>query len=137
MAIFEFGTDDIIMCALYQRQLNGEKSPKVTYNQVEKFKKRICSVLDEYKVNYKIFDGSVRVPNSSNDPEFYKEYLEIKVLKDDYRKIYTFNKSFKISTISDRINLFIPTYIQGFLTPTGFEEDLDIAELKSETQPGQ
>lgn len=135
MALYNFGTEDIIIFALYQRQLHGEKNPKVTFEQVERYKKHICKDLADYSVSYSIFEGSSRTTNSSNNAILNNE-LSIKVKKDYQNQVYTFDGSYKTSLIRNRILYFIPTYIHAFLTPDGFENDLGIDDLKHEDQPG-
>lgn len=136
MALYYFGTEDIIIFALYQRQLHGEKDPKVTFEQVERYKKHICKDLRDYSVRYSIFEGASRTTNSSSNIEFFNKELSIKVKKDFQNQVYTFDGSYKTSLVKNRIIYFIPTYIQAFLTPDGFEKDLGIDELKHEDQPG-
>lgn len=132
MAHYDIGYDDFAYYALFLKAYKT-RNPKISYDQIEKYVKRIRTDLDSYNVDYSIMNGESTFSDISLQPSVTERAKKIKLVKDPERRLYSLNIN-DYEALTAKINSTIPFFIRSFFEPKGFAELLGLEEPNNQLE---
>lgn len=132
MAHYNIGYDDIIYYALYLKECRTN-NPKISYDKIENYVKKIKVDLDSYNVDYTIMKGESEFTDLSIEPSIVERAKKIKLVKDSGRGLYSLNIQ-DSEALQVRLNSTIPYYIRSFFEPKGYAEVLGLNEQDNQPE---
>lgn len=136
MEPLKIGKEDLIYHAFYLvKSRTNATAPSLSYDQINRYIDGIKAGLDEFNMNYQIFDGATPIgPNKGFKPEVYRQIQSLYLINDKQNKRYCLPSDVDESILYVRTSCIAPLFLRGYLEPIGYEEILNLKKSKESEQ---
>ena len=138
MEPLRIGTEDLIYHAFYLiKSRTKAVSPSLSYAQVNKYIEDVKAGLDQYNINYEIFNGATKISaNKGFRQDVFNRMVNVYMINDKQNKRYVLPSEIEEDILYARTSSVAPLFLRGFLEPIGYEEVLNLNAKSKESEPG-